>query len=386
MATIRLEKFTNRELQKIPLPKKGITYVYPNEPRPKLGVTITKGGARIFHIKVNRKGYTERISIPNGELSLMTVSEARKVAPKLISDALEGNAPGEVKQRQKKAREANRRELITLSALFDEYVEKQKKKLDKPMKQATANDYKMRLKLSFGDYMAKPANVIDSGVVEQIMEDRGKSCLSALRVLKAVFNFGIKKNLDLVNPVPGKLASYGRKQTYLKAAYFPDWFKAVDKLQPDAKDYFLFLLFTGVRADTEASALSWDRIDWKSKSFKLVNTKNQKDVELPLPGYLIPMLKKRKQKEGFVFPGGEYRSAREQVIKEIDFHFTRHDLRRTFMTVAEGIDVSWLAVKRLSNHISQEHGVTEGYVVVNLERLQKASKLIESEILRLANR
>jgi len=372
MATIKLKTFTNRAIEKIPIPDKGVTLVVPDEKRPQIGVSITKTGTRTFHYRVSINGRGQRIAIPNGNLQIMSVSEARKLAPALIADALKGITPASKKLQHKV-------ETITLREVADDYLNHQMKKLDKPMKETTALDYESRLKLSFDDYLDKPISLIDEDVIKTVMEARGKRCLSALRVLKAIIN-----HAGLNNPVPAKLASYGRKQTYLKEAYFPDWFKALQKLNPSAREYYLFLLLTGVRADTEASSLTWDRIDWKAKSFILTDTKNHSDVELPLPSYLIPMLKKR-QSEGLVFPDGEYRAEREFIINEINYHFTRHDLRRTFLTIAEGIDVSWLSVKRLANHKSQESDVTVGYVVVSLERLRKASILIESEILRLFN-
>ena len=386
MSTIRLDKFTNREISKVTSPSKGITYIYPNERPAILGVTLTSSGTRTFHVKATVHGQSKRISIPGGSLDLMTVSEARERAPEIIAAALTGNTPAEQRKRQKELQEQSEKKLMTLHNLTEEYLTKQQKKLDKPMKDSTANDYRKRLKSVFSEYLEEPVSSITPAIVDLVMEERGKASLSALRALKAVCNYGIKTGLPIVNPVPEKLASYGRKQTYLKEAYFEDWFDAVYRLPEEEKQYYLFLLFTGVRADTEAGALTWANIDWKSESFLLTDTKNQRNIELPLPSYLVSMLKLRKQKQGRVFPGGEYKSAREQVIKSIGYHFTRHDLRRTFMTIAEGIDVSWLSVKRLSNHISQEHGVTEGYVIINLERLRKASRAIESEILRLAKR
>lgn len=49
--------------------------------------------------------------------------------------------------------------------------------------------------------------------------------------------------------------------------------------------------------------------------------------------------------------------------------FTLHDLRRTFATVAEGLDIAGYTLKRLLNHTI--HGdVTAGYIVTDVERLR----------------
>ena len=55
--------------------------------------------------------------------------------------------------------------------------------------------------------------------------------------------------------------------------------------------------------------------------------------------------------------------------------FTLHDLRRTFTTVAEHLDVSYYALKRLLNH-RMSGDVTAGYVVKDVERLRGPMDLI----------
>jgi len=384
MATLRTESFTTRDLGKIPAPEKGILYVYPKQRGAYLGLTITAKDARNFHAVVNTSGQTKRISLPNGSLAMMSVSEARNVAKKIIADALEGITPASKRKEQQKVLAAKKQSASTLSEVLESYIAQQKKRLDKPMKDSTAADYRKRIKHSFKEYLDRPLVEIDKSAVDDVIAERGKAGLSALRIIKALFNFVSAEGLEVTNPVPAKLPSYGRKQGYLKEQYFADFWSAVERLPDDAHHYFKFLLLTGVRADTEAGALQWEHIDWKAESFKLFNTKNQKDVELPLPSHIVPLLAARKQKSGPVFPGGEYREARDKIISAIGYHFSRHDLRRTFMTIGEGIDVSWLSLKRLSNHISGESGVSEGYVVVNLERLRRASLKVETEMLRLA--
>lgn len=384
MPTLRISKFSNREIEKIPVPEKGVTYVYPDEKRPKLGVTITRAGTRKFHVKVNRKGYYERISIPEGDLRVMTVSEARKKMPEVIAEAMKGNTPNEKRKKVQAKKEAEKRESMTVYELLKSYIEYRKDDPDKPLKPRTIEDYNQKIKWEFEE--TDLVSDITPESVEKLMRERGKKCYSALRILKAMIGYAQKK-LDYKgdNPVPETLQPYARKKSYLKEAYLEDWFKALDNLDGDRKEYLLFLLLTGIRSDSEVGKLTWDKVDFKSESFTLTDTKNGTDIELPIPSYLVPMLKDRKKKKGKVFACSmkDYRTAYEQVSDEIGLHVTRHDLRRTFMTIGESIDVSYLTVKRLANHKTQESDVTAGYIVMSLERLRKASKLIEAEILRL---
>lgn len=58
-----------------------------------------------------------------------------------------------------------------------------------------------------------------------------------------------------------------------------------------------------------------------------------------------------------------------------------HDLRRTFITIAESLDY---ALERLLNHRANGD-VTGGYIVVNAERLRVPVELVAARILELAN-
>ena len=60
-----------------------------------------------------------------------------------------------------------------------------------------------------------------------------------------------------------------------------------------------------------------------------------------------------------------------------------HDLRRTFITIAESLDLSHYAIKRLVNHkISGD--VTAGYVVADVGRLREPMQRISDRIIATA--
>jgi integrase len=92
------------------------------------------------------------------------------------------------------------------------------------------------------------------------------------------------------------------------------------------------------------------------------------------------MLKRRKdeahQGEAWVFPSPrdnghlrEPRHAIHQVTKLSGVEFTLHDLRRTFITLAESLDIPAYALKRLLNH-RDSNDITAGYIVSDWERLR----------------
>jgi integrase len=63
--------------------------------------------------------------------------------------------------------------------------------------------------------------------------------------------------------------------------------------------------------------------------------------------------------------------------------FTIHDLRRTFITIAESLGISPYALKRLLNH-RIDADVTAGYIVIDAERLRQPVEQIAERILELA--
>jgi integrase len=70
-----------------------------------------------------------------------------------------------------------------------------------------------------------------------------------------------------------------------------------------------------------------------------------------------------------------------KVIKATNIPFTIHDLRRTFITIAEGLDIAAYALKRLLNH-KMNGDVTAGYIMLDVERLRKPMQMITDYLLQ----
>jgi integrase len=155
------------------------------------------------------------------------------------------------------------------------------------------------------------------------------------------------------------------------------------------RDYLVLLLLTGLRRE-EAASLTWSNVDLKAKTLTVPDTKNREDHTLPLSDYLLTLLKQRSKatESNYVFPGygpkghivfvGKHK---DKAINNAGFKFTLHDLRRTFITVAESIDIPAYAVKRLANH-KMTNDVTAGYIVTDVERLRKPMQKITDYILK----
>ena len=68
------------------------------------------------------------------------------------------------------------------------------------------------------------------------------------------------------------------------------------------------------------------------------------------------------------------------VAEATSIYVSAHDLRRTYASVAESSDISWLVMKTLLNHATGRD-VTAGYVQISVERLREP---VERVALKLA--
>lgn len=221
---------------------------------------------------------------------------------------------------------------------------------------------------------------------------------NAMRVLRALFNFamyeyqtGDGQSIIMINPVKYLSHTRGwfrvdRKQTVIKPHQLANWYKGITQLVEGEAyrnallwhDYFLLLLFTGMRK-TEVSSLRWEDIDLKSKTITLQDTKNREVHTLPMSDFIYNLLDRRNRQRTseFVFPAdsktGYINDPKKAVLKVVELSgvpFTLHDLRRTFATIAEGLDLPAYALKRLLNH-KMNNDVTAGYIMRDVERLRK---------------
>jgi integrase len=93
----------------------------------------------------------------------------------------------------------------------------------------------------------------------------------------------------------------------------------------------------------------------------------------------------------WVFPGTgrnghvvETKSFVRRVAKNSGVPFMLHDLRRTFITIAESLDIPAYTLKSLLNHRT-DSDVTGGYIVIGAERLRDPVERIAGRIQDLSH-
>ena len=361
---------------------------------------VTPKGAKSFVVEVRIAGRTRRKTL--GQYGHVTVEQARKLAQQYLGKVASGIDPV-AEQRANEARQ------VTLGEAFEAYL-----KVRKGLKPRTVQDYRDLMNKSLGDWKDRPLATISKDAIAKRHEHLGEKSQArannAMRVLRAVFNFARHQYEDAEghslfpeNPV-SRLSHtrawyhVGRRRTVIRSSQLPAWFAAVEaRRTPDADphdrtvaDLLALLVLTGLRR-SEGLALRWQDVDLKARTLLIHDTKNGEPLELPLSDYLVDLFEARRELAPgpYIFPGrGEaghlhtpHKGVR-RIVEASGVEFTLHDLRRTFITVAESLDVPVYAIKRLVNH-KMPNDVTAGYVVIDTERLRDPMQRITDRLLEL---
>jgi len=77
------------------------------------------------------------------------------------------------------------------------------------------------------------------------------------------------------------------------------------------------------------------------------------------------------------------RAVIDKITESTGITFTCHDLRRTFISTAERLDVNYYALKALVNH-KMSGDVTAGYVIPDTDRLRGPMEKITAYLLARA--
>lgn len=349
---------------------------------------------------INRRVNTKLIRHKIATYPELTADLARIEAQKLLGNLQKGELPKDRLIRQST-------EAATLSKAFEDYLN------TKELKPKTRKDYQDIMRLQLSSLASSKLTTIKRNDVLELhrkLSERSKARANlAMRVLRALFNFAKAKYrlsndepLIIENPVSilSEVRVWNkvkRRNRIISTQELPIWYNAIMSLEPSPKnnfsvtrDFLLFVLFTGLRR-MEAATLKWDQVNFKRKVFTIIDTKNHNEHTLPLSDCLLELLKRRKDENpgGFlyVFPDlnretflQEPKSFIKRVIEISDIEFSTHDLRRTFITIAESLDIPHYALKRLLNH-KQTNDVTAGYIVDDVERLRGPMERVSGRIM-----
>ena len=333
-------------------------------------------------------GLTRRVTV--GAANELALDKARLRAADILDDLRRGLDP-----KRKSGDE-------TLRATLDAYLAARK-----DLRPSSIKSYRQGVERYLTAWVDRPLRHITSEMVEErhraIAAEIGKAdrysgtstANSAMRALRVLWNFAAERTPDLPsNPVYRLRRQWyaePRRERLVRADDLPRFYEAVCALSNAvARDYIQLMLFTGLRRN-EAASLRWvEDIDLNQRIIRLpaTRTKAGRKLDLPMSDFVRDLLVARRAvgDATFVFPApgksgyiAEPKFPLDAVAQATGIRVSAHDLRRTFITVAESADISPLALKALVNH-SLGDDVTSGYVMMTVERLREPAQRVADKM------
>lgn len=359
----------------------------------------------IVHSKV--RGTSKLVLVTIGRHGVITAENARLEAIRILGQMARGENPNvELQEKQEEARKEEVRRATmdelgrrTLGDLLSEYLS------TRNLRENTATDYERLVNRCLKEWLDLPVVKISRDMVQEkhvaMSVAHPAQANYTMRVLRALFAYAIAvyededgKPLLTQNPVDrlrhARLWNrVPRRQRVIRPAQLESWYASVEKLRPDARDLLLLELFTGLR-QSEAMSVKWKNVDFKHDTILIEDTKNHTSFMIPMSTYLKEIMAERHSVTGngaYVFPGrlkGHITDIRDSinfVIRDSGVEFSEHDLRRTFETTAESLDISYYTLKKLLNHKTGSDP-TAGYIVTSAERMRQATQKIADFLAR----
>lgn len=358
---------------------------------------VRPSGSKSLEIYKKPKGSNSPVCVRICAAGDLPIEKVYTEAYKILSQMREGVNPNEVQKIKAVKRKAKG---LTLSQALDDYIEG-----DSDLKASTATQYRRTINNHLGQWLEKPlAKLINMQTLISLQKDISErvgpiAANNTMRTLRAITVVA----REITTTKDGASIPYwpiesrqlrkrfwnreGRRDNWIKPDQLTDWWAATERLSQDysgdgdlARDYLQFVLLTGLRR-REASGLLWENVNLKAKTFKVIDTKNTTDLELPLSDYLIEILLRRPTRKGRVFNLEEPKKFVQWVRNQSGVYFSVHDLRRSFITHAEKQDLGAYTLKALINHSTKSNDVTEGYIQLDTERLREPMQRITNYIL-----
>ena len=136
----------------------------------------------------------------------------------------------------------------------------------------------------------------------------------ALALLKAVYNWGIKRELIKINPAIGvdKFKERSRER-FVQPSEFPNLLDAINShADKRMRDFFLLCLWTGARSGN-VMAMRWDQLDLDAGIWCIPKTKNGDSQTIKLIDSALVTLKNEPKQISLIlgsFRAGDFKHAK----------------------------------------------------------------------------
>ena len=373
-------KITQSLLERAPAPARGTSALYADSEMRGfyLIVTSTKRG---FYVQSLVNGKQVRTKL--GDYPAMDAKQARDVARKTLV-AMRGGANPNEEKRKARARGITLREALDLHLAA------------KPLSLSTKEGYRYNCGQYLKDWLDKPLAEIGSdraGVRERhrkITERHGgPSADSVLRILRAIYNRGLREHPELPANPTANVDFHGlrRRKVDVEGERLRLWGQTVLDLHPVRRDLHLFMMLTGMRRTSACEARA-DNLDLDARRLHVPKPKGgeNRSFDLPLSPALIDLLNHRlsespklHRKAPWLFPADSKSGHVAEVAQHELGGLTGHALRHCFSTLSVRAGVPLLELKYLLNHAAGN--VTMGYIHIGVEHFTKHQETASEYIL-----
>ena len=372
-------KIIKSKVDALPHPKKGQA-LYTDTDLPGFGVLVG-AKSKTYIAQRDIAGRTRRVTI--GRHGIIKTDKAREDARQLIARMAQGEDPNRTK-RQATARS------ITLRQALEAYEQTLKNKNRSPR---TVDGYRKSIERYLRDWLDKPLGDIDRMMVRarhlKIGESGRYAANGAMRAFRAVWNRAMREheelpvcpviNVDWFEEKPRKaaIATNDLADLYIRIQAVPN---------PIRRDYFEFVLFTGMRREA-AAQMRWEDVDFDTSMLHVPRPKGgeKRAFDVPLSGHLMELLRRRKEEDApfespWVWPSPSSKHGRITEPKESGLPGP-HALRHTYVTAATNAGLSPYHTKLLTNHSLPKADVTAGYIGAEGEDLRHSQERVTNYLL-----
>jgi len=367
-------------------------------------------------------GKTRRITV--GACNVLTLAEARVRAQGYLGDFARGVDP-----KSRKAAGATLRQALEEQQVYRTAIEGHLSAwLDQPLSNITRDAVEARHRAIADEVEAR--HVADGNRLAALWTKRAeaaaaKGCMdaaanhraqgaaalkrklwrghaaanTAMKSLQTVWNHVAERNEELgASPVRLRRMWYPSqpRERMVRSDEMPAFYKAVMELNNAVgRAYITLLLFTGLRRG-EAASLQWSAVDLQARVIRIpaANTKSNRKLDLPMTDVVHDMLVARRaigNTGDFVFFAGgksghimETKWLFDSIAKASGVRISAHDLRRTYLTIAESCDISPIALRALVNH-SLGKDAMSGYIQMSAERLREPAQRVADKLKELCS-
>jgi len=403
-------KLTKKFIDDLPLTESGYK-IYPDEALTGFALYVgTKSKRYILNRRINKKMYRTLVD----EVHMTTLTAAREKATAMMVNIRQGLHPyeglhelPEIEDEESKAPQ-----VPTLLEAYNYF-----KEMKSELSDGTITTYDRQILGKLSDWLDKPLNDITKAMIskkhKEISANSKAQANATMRALRSVWNYCRDSFLDenedfIIKEQPIKILNAKKDWNNIKprtrhvaeenlGQFFKTLLKYTDRSSHmqaphsnNARDLMLMFMLTGVRLN-EGQNLEWSDVDLDNGYIVFRDTKNGSDYDMPLGKILAALLKERKRlSDGsrWVFPSSQRNTdgpitdltrSYKRIGELNGMYITPHDLRRTFGTVANSLNINYPVLKRLLNHRETKatDDVTLQYVQVSQKQLRTALNQIE---------